>query len=73
MNVYLVIPDDYGYDEYDSCTVVAKDREEAIKMANEDCRPAGFEPRFKSHQYPLTAIEIDLSTKGIISSSFNAG
>lgn len=72
MNVYFVVADNWSYDEYDSCIVVARGKEDALKVANENCLPAGLSSRFQPHQQPLTATKIDSDTRGIVSSSFNA-
>lgn len=67
--LYIVTPETYTWDQYDSIMVLAESKEEAIKMgesifAGED----DFLPQGK-----VSAELVDMTEAGIIHTSFNAG
>lgn len=79
MKVFKVWTDNYDYDEYDSCIVVAESIEEikqSITYYNSYCIIYEHTPNsifFKNYQGEIHIKEVDLTKKGIICASFNAG
>ena len=71
LNFYMVEPEEFDYYEYDSFVVLAKNKEEALKIVLE---------RIKSEWYPLyhnfkTGVTVELieaDKPGIVLGSFNA-
>lgn len=67
--LYIVTPEDYTWDQYDSIMVLAESEEEAIKMGEdffdgeEDLNPQG----------KVSAKLVDMTEAGIVHTSFNAG
>lgn len=67
--LYIVEPEEWTWDQYDSIMVLAENEEEAIKIGEdffdgeEDLNPQG----------KVSAKLVDMTKTGIIHSSFNAG
>lgn len=67
--LYIVTPETYTWDQYDSIMVLAESKEEAIKMGEDffdgedDFLPQG----------KVSAELVDMTKAGIIHTSFNAG
>lgn len=68
MKVFLVEANDFDYDEFDSCVVVAESEEDALKVVEED----GY-VYFSEYQRPLRATEVSLKKRKVVDYSFNAG
>ena len=62
--IFLVEVEEVDYDQYDSCVVVADNAEQAIEIGKD---------LFEEDQGEITAKEIDLTTEGVVLTSFNAG
>lgn len=67
--LYIVTPEDYTWDQYDSIMVLAESEEEAIKMGEDffDGEEA-LNPQGK-----VSAELVDMTKGGIVHTSFNAG
>ena len=67
--LYIVTPETYTWDQYDSIMVLAESKEEAIKMGEDffDCED-DFNPQGK-----VSAELVDMTKGGIVHTSFNAG
>lgn len=67
--LYIVTPEDYTWDQYDSIMVLADSEEEAIKIGEGffECEDV-YAPQGK-----VFAELVDMTETGIIHSSFNAG
>lgn len=64
MKVYYVYVDDWDYDEYDSCVVVAENEDNALAMVKDV---------FHKHQGEIHVREEDLTDEHVLLMSFNAG
>ena len=64
MTVYYVWADDYDYDDFDSFVVVAENEDEAMAMVKD---------KFEKWQGEIHVEKVDLTAKGIVLGSFNAG
>ena len=67
--LYIVTPETYTWDQYDSIMVLAESKEEAIKMGEDffDVED-DFNPQGK-----VSAELVDMTKGGIVHTSFNAG
>ena len=72
LNIYKIIASECDWDEFDSCIVLAENEQEALDIADKATYNE-HECYFSQGQYPLKVEKIDLTEKGIIHSSFNAG
>lgn len=75
MKVYKLWVDEIDYDEYDSVVVVAENENEAIEIVqnatgNLCWREKGY---FYESQGEIHIEEIDLTKKGVVLASYNAG
>lgn len=64
MKPYLITADDWGYDEYNSCLIVAETEERALEIARD---------KFFIDTQKLKAEVVNLDSEKVIISSFNAG
>lgn len=78
MKFFLIVAENFDYDEYDSVVVAAESKEEALDMLKYDEDSSriyiGDEkcaPYFYRHQGKIKIEEI--TEKGVVLSSFNAG
>lgn len=67
--LYIVTPEDYTWDQYDSIVVLAESEEEAIKIGEDffECEDV-YAPQGK-----VSAELVDMTKTGIVHTSFNAG
>lgn len=82
MKVFKVSAESFGYDEYDSCIVVAESKDAVRKMIKEEVR-LGRVTRllrgdrtscmFDSGQGKIVIEEVDLTKQDVILASYNAG
>ena len=82
MKVFKVSAESFGYDEYDSCIVVAESEDAVRKMIKEEVRLGRVacllrgdrvSCRFESDQGKISIEEIDLTKQDVILASYNAG
>jgi DNA-dependent RNA polymerase auxiliary subunit epsilon len=77
MKCFLVYVDNYDYDEYDSCVILADSEEEVRSMFkrerlfNEYITTIGEDFYFYDHQGEIHIKEV--TEKGLVIASFNAG
>ena len=66
-NIYLIeTTEEIGYDEYDSCVVIAKNESEALKISEKECR-------IYSGTIKLVGKANKSQEYGLLIASFNAG
>lgn len=71
MDIYLIERNDsVGYDEYDASVIIANSEDEALQILKEK---HGEHYYSGWRGYDVTVSKIDLSQKGIVLESFNAG
>ena len=82
MKVFKVSAESFGYDEYDSCIVVAESEDAVRKMIKEEVRLGSVSRlligdsvvcRFESDQGKIVIEEVDLTKQDVILASYNAG
>lgn len=82
MKVFKVSAESFGYDEYDSCIVVAESKDAVRKMIKEKAILGSISRiligdsvvcRFESDQGKIFIEEIDLTKQDVILASYNAG
>ena len=82
MKVFRVSAESFGYDEYDSCIVVAESKDAVRKMIKEKTILGSVSRllignsvvcRFESDQGKISIEEIDLTKQDVILASYNAG
>lgn len=83
MKVFRITSTSVGYDEFDSCVVVAESEEAVRKMIsvdtdgwrNVDCSTSSYcdDVWFSKYQGDLKISEIDLNKPQVICASYNAG
>lgn len=71
MKVYKLWVDEIDYDEYDSVVVVAENENEAIEIVQNATGNLGWSE--KGYFYEIHIEEIDLTKKGVVLASYNAG
>lgn len=76
-SVFVVRASHVDYDEYDSVTVIAKDEQDAICVADGRYKSKDEDDyRFDKAQYPLKVKRIcgtDATSAHVLTASFNAG
>lgn len=70
MKIYLLSRDDYGYDEYSSKVVIAKNEERARELANDN---TGDEGRIWTNSDLVFCNLVGTKTEGVLLGAFNAG
>ena len=70
MKVYLVYPDDFGYDQFDGLVVVAENEDRVLSIVNNGgLFHGGY---FQKNQGEIHIEEVDLTTEHVVLESFNA-
>lgn len=64
MNIYIITPDNFGWDEYNEISVVARNIAEALELA---------EKYFSEEQKPLHVNPIDSDVPQVLTASFVSG